>query len=173
MNTILNTRLHVSDSGRGRIGNQPHQQHDHPHRQKQTLRLSSSLIWTAPLYENAECFSVLFMTSTTAIQPRQWRQDVAVGESPRSSVSHTSRSPDRGDRNPQKWFLPPLSGLWDLLNSLRGLTPTAISCRPSGADFCRLFSTKWRCPIKHRAKNKCRVFISRRALAHGFHGTGR
>ena len=104
--------------------------------------------WTSLLYENAECFSVLFMTSTTAIQPRQWRQDVAVGESPRSSVSHTSRSPDRGDRNPQKCFLPPLSGLWDLLNSLRGLTPTAISCRPSGADFCRLFSTKWRCPTK-------------------------
>lgn len=74
------------------------------------------------------------LTSTFVIQPRQWQQAVAVGVSPRSSVPTCPEAPTGAKGLCRDFCCRPRRGSGFLCNSFRGLTPTATSCRPSGAE---------------------------------------
>ncbi|MEJ7593489.1 MAG: RhuM family protein [Planctomycetaceae bacterium] len=103
--------------------------------------------WTAPVNAKSHCFSFFLMNLTNAIQPRQWRQHVAVGFSPRFSVHTFPEALTGATEICKNRSCRPCRGYGIQLNPVRGLTPTATDCRPSGAVIDRVFSPKWRCPF--------------------------
>ncbi len=78
--------------------------------------------WTAPLYVKFRYFSVPLMNSTIAIQPRQWRQPVAVGASPRFRVHTFAEAPTGATEIRKSRFCRPCRGYGIKWNPVRGLT---------------------------------------------------
>ncbi len=74
------------------------------------------------------------MSEATAIQPRQWRQRVAVGVSPRFGIYASPKAPTGATAICNNRCCRPCRGYGINLFPFRGLTPTAIGFRPSGAE---------------------------------------
>lgn len=93
---------------------------------------------------NAETFCEHFATFADLIQPRKWRQRVAVGMSPRLRALTFREAPIGATEHGTDRICRPCRGCGGNWHDVRGLTPTAICCRPAGPKRTQL-RVAWQC----------------------------